>query len=287
MTDYTKLLPIHEVKKIGEHDLHLEIFKGPPIYDAETVTKKPPLLFLHGAYTGSWMWSKYILHFVQQGWTCYVMNLRSHYKSRVMDMTRITFDDYLEDVREVLAGINEPPILIGFSMGGILSQKIAETSTLAGLVVIDASISKEVHDTVPYPEKDRETVSEIIMPAPVRQEFASIDETAEDIAFQRKYLQTESAKAFATFSVLRGADGVSINGDLIHCPSLVIKAVSCEDEDQRGQLTAKQLGAAYAGLWDTTHTGLLVGQRYVEPVKLILEWLNRQHPFELTEKLTK
>ena len=258
MTDYTQFLPEHEVKKIGEHDLHLEIFAGTPPHD-EKNDQEPPLLFVHGAYTGSWMWSKYIPHFVQHGWTCYVMNLRSHYKSRVMDMTMITFDDYLEDIREVLAEFNEPPVLIGFSMGGILSQKIAETVTLAGLVVIDASLSKEVHELIPYPESNRITPG-IIMPAPVRDELTSIDETAEDIAFQRKYLQTESAKAFATFSVLCGADGVSINGDLIHCPSLVIKAVSCEDEDQRGKLTAKQLDAEYAGLWDTTHTGLLVGQ---------------------------
>ncbi|MCL6661071.1 alpha/beta hydrolase [Paenibacillus amylolyticus] len=276
MTDYTQLLPEHEVKKIGEHDLHLEIFQGTPPHDEETTTKKPPLLFVHGAYTGSWMWSKYIPHFVQHGWTCYVMNLRSHYKSRVMDMTKITFDHYLEDIREVLAEFNEPPVLIGFSMGGILSQKIAETVTLAGLVVIDASLSKEVHELIPYPESNRITPG-IIMPAPVRDELTSIDETADDIAFQRKYLQTESAKAFATFSVLCGADGVSINGDLICCPSLVIKVVSCEDEDQRGKLTAKQLDAEYAGLWDTTHTGLLVGQRYMEPVQLILGWLNRQH----------
>ncbi|WP_315372241.1 alpha/beta fold hydrolase [Paenibacillus xylanexedens] len=286
MMDYTQLLPEHEVKKIGEHDLHLEIFAGTPPLDEKTTTKKPPLLFVHGAYTGSWMWSKYIPHFVQHGWTCYVMNLRSHYKSRVMDMTMITFDDYLEDIREVLVKFNEPPVLIGFSMGGILSQKIAETVTLAGLVVIDASLSKEVHELIPYPESNRITPG-IIMPAPVRDELTSIDETAEDIAFQRKYLHTESAKAFATFSVLCGADGISINGDLIHCPSLVIKAVSCEDEDQRGKLTAKQLDAEYAGLWDTTHTGLLVGQRYMEPVDIILGWVNRHLPFELTEKLTK
>lgn len=287
MTDYTRLLPEYEVKKIGEHDLHLEIFEGTPVHDAEATTKKPPLLFVHGAYTGSWMWSKYIPHFVQHGWTCYVMNLRSHYKSRVMDMTKITFDDYLEDIREVLAGINEPPVLIGFSMGGILSQKIAEAATLAGLVVIDASLSKEVHELIPYPESNRITPG-IIIPAPVRDELTSIDETADDIAFQRKYLQMESSKAFSTFSVMFGADGgVSINGDLINYPSLVIKAVSCEDEDQRGKLTAKQLHAEYAGLWDTTHTGLLVGQRYMEAVDIILKWLHRQQSFELTENLAK
>lgn len=287
MTDYTQFLPEHEVKKIGEHDLHLEIFAGTPPHDEKTTTKKPPLLFVHGAYTGSWMWSKYIPHFAQHGWTCYVMNLRSHYKSRVMDMTKITFDDYLEDIREVLAEFNESPVLIGFSMGGILSQKIAETATLASLIVIDSSLSKEVHGLIPYPESDRITPG-IIIPAPVRDELTSIDETADDIAFQRKYLQMESSKAFSTFSVMFGADGgVSINGDLIHCPSLVIKAVSCEDEDLRGKLTAKQLDAEYAGLWDTTHTGILVGQRYMEAVDITLEWLHRQHSFELTNKLNK
>ncbi|UPK42450.1 alpha/beta hydrolase [Paenibacillus pabuli] len=274
MIDFTQLLPEHEVKTIGEHDLYLEIFNGNSGPHSVHSIKRPPLLFVHGAYTGSWMWSKYIPHFVEQGWTCYVMNLRSHYKSRVMDMTKITFDDYLEDIREVLAQCDESPVLIGFSMGGILSQKIAETLTLTGLVIIDSSLSKEVHQLIPYPETVRMT-PDIVIPPPAREEHSSIDEAAEDIAFQRKYLQMESSKAFLTFSAASGlSSGVSINGDLITCPSLVIKAVESDDEERRGQLTAEQLGAEYAGLWNTTHTGLLVGQRYKEAVEIILKWLN-------------
>ncbi|MFE6076943.1 alpha/beta hydrolase [Paenibacillus sp. NPDC057886] len=273
MIDFTQLLPEHEVKTIGKHDLYLEIFDGETAPLSVNSVKRPPLLFVHGAYTGSWMWSKYIPHFVEQGWTCYVMNLRSHYKSRVMDMTKITFDDYLEDIREVLAECDEPPVLIGFSMGGILSQKIAEAIALAGLIVIDSSLSREVLELMPYPESDRIT-PDIIIPPPAREEHSSIDETAEDIAFQRKYLQMESMKAFLTFSAAFGSSGgVSIDGELITCPSLVIKAVDSNDEEQRGQLTAQQLGAEYAGLWNTTHTGLLVGQRYMEVVEIILKWL--------------
>ncbi|KOY15781.1 alpha/beta hydrolase [Paenibacillus xylanivorans] len=273
MIDFTQLLPEHEVRTIGKHDLYLQIFKGDPDSNSETTVQKPSLLFVHGAYTGSWMWSKYIPHFVKQGWTCYVMNLRSHYKSRVMDMTKITFEDYLEDIREVLAECDEPPVLIGFSMGGILSQKVAETIALARLIIIDSSLSQEVHRLMPYPERNRIT-PDIVIPPPAREEQSSIDETVEDIAFQRKYLQMESSKAFLTFSAAFGSSGgVSINGDLITCPSLVIKAVESEDEDRRGQLTAEQLGAEYAGLWDTTHTGLLVGQRYMEVVERILHWL--------------
>jgi pimeloyl-ACP methyl ester carboxylesterase len=90
MEDYTRTLPKHIEKYIGENDLFLEIYEGEDHY--ELIERRPPLLFVHGAYTGSWMWSKYIPHFVKKGFTCYVMNMRSHYKSRVMDMTRITFN---------------------------------------------------------------------------------------------------------------------------------------------------------------------------------------------------
>ncbi|MDT0124163.1 alpha/beta fold hydrolase [Paenibacillus sp. RRE4] len=276
MTDYTQFLPEHEVQHIGKYELYVEVYKGNQALTTKTMGTSPPLLFVHGAYTGSWMWSKYLPHFVEHGWTCYAMNLRSHFRSRVMDMTQISVEDYLEDIREVLSLLDEPPILVGFSMGGILSQKIAETAELAGLIIIDTSISKEVHDALPYPETDRIEPG-IIMSAPLREENETIDETVEDIEFQRHYLQMESAKAFRTFSVLCGAKGISIDGNLITCPSLVIKAVLSEDEHQRGQFTAKQLGASYAGLWDTTHTGLLVGQRYKEAVNLILEWLNRHY----------
>ncbi|WP_040950908.1 alpha/beta fold hydrolase [Gorillibacterium massiliense] len=272
MKDYTKDLPEHEVKYIGENDLFLEIFEGEnPKKDN---SNRPPLLFVHGAYTGSWMWSKYIPHFIQDGWKCYVMNMRSHYRSRVMDMTRITFEDYLDDIKEVIAECGVPPILIGFSMGGILSQKVAEILELAGLVLVDSSVSKEVLEEVPY--KDiAPVVPELIVPAPTREEQSSQDESADDIAFQRKYLATESFLAINAFSAHFGATGISIDGRLISCPCLVINAVNSDDDDRRGRATAAHLHAEYKGLWGTTHTGLLVGQRYREAVDAILEWLEK------------
>lgn len=273
MKDYTKTLPNHIEKYIGENDLFLEIFEGED--HSQATEKRPPLLFVHGAYTGSWMWSKYIPHFVSEGWKCYVMNMRSHYKSRVLDLTKVSFDDYLEDIKEVIAECGEHPIIIGFSMGGILSQKLAETVTLAGLVLIDSSISKEVNEIVPYKGID-EVEPGIILPAPAREEYFSIDETADDIAFQKKYLTMESSKALGEFAVYFGKKGrISIDGSLITCPCLVIKAVNCDDDDERGRATAEHLNAEYTGLWNTSHTGLLVGQRYLEVVDRIMEWFKR------------
>ncbi|WP_042217187.1 alpha/beta fold hydrolase [Paenibacillus borealis] len=272
MRDYTKELPQHTEKYIGENDLYLQIFVGEKL--PEDAGLRPPLLFVHGAFTGSWMWSKYIPHFIREGWTCYVMNLRSHYRSRVLDMTEISFADYLEDIREIIAECGAPPIVIGFSMGGILSQKLAETAELAGLVLIDSSISKEVHDRVPYRDIVR-TQPGLVVPSPVREELVSIDESAEDVAFQRKYLTMESAKAFSAFSFHYGAEGIRVDSRSITCPCLVIHAVNSEEDDGRGRVNAEHFHAEYKGLWNTTHTGLLVGQRYLEAAGTVLEWLKR------------
>lgn len=272
MRDFTKELPDHTEKYIGENDLFLEIFEGEGLLKA--AKQRPPLLFIHGAYTGSWMWSKYIPHFIHEGWKCYVMNLRSHYKSRLLDMTKITFEDYLEDIKEVIAECDAPPILIGFSMGGILSQKLAETVKIAGLVLIDSVISKEAFEAVPYKELDK--ITELLLPAPAREELSSIDETADDIEFQRKYLTMESSKAFSAFAFTSESKGISIDSSSISCPTLVIKAVNCNDDDRRGMVTAEHLRAEYKGLWNTTHTGVLVGQRYMEAVDMIIDWLKRK-----------
>ncbi|MDF2587556.1 MAG: alpha/beta hydrolase [Anaerocolumna sp.] len=277
MIDYTKLLPEHIETYIGENDLFLEIYESGKL--KEQTEKRPPLLFVHGAYTGSWMWSKYIPHFVKEGWKCYAMNMRGHYRSRVVDLTRVTFEDYLDDIIESIRVVNkeckEAPILIGFSMGGILSQKIAETIKLSGLILVDTSISKEVYKIAPYKDVEDISLGNNVVPAPKRDEIFSIDESENDIAFQIKYLSMESSHAFHMIRGFETDGGVSIDNSSMTCPSLTISAINSEEDDYRGRATANHVKGEYTGLWGTTHTGLLVGQRYKEAVDRILKWLVR------------
>ncbi|MNU04305.1 hypothetical protein D3C72_2486640 [compost metagenome] len=55
----------------------------------------------------------------------------------------------------------------------------------------------------------------------------------------------------------------------------MIRAVNAEDDDRRGRVEAELLRAEYKGLWNTTHTGLLVGKRYLESAEHVLDWLKR------------
>ncbi|MGO8477608.1 hypothetical protein ACC739_37400, partial [Rhizobium ruizarguesonis] len=54
------------------------------------------------------------------------------------------------------------------------------------------------------------------------------------IEFQRKYLSMESAKAFSAFSFHFGAEGISIKGEKIACPSLVICSINDEAGNVQG-----------------------------------------------------
>lgn len=56
MRDYTKTLPCHIERYVGERDLYLEIFEVRDYPQGDG--KRPPLLFVHGTFCGSWMWSK-------------------------------------------------------------------------------------------------------------------------------------------------------------------------------------------------------------------------------------
>lgn len=266
MIDYVKQLPKHIEKYVGENDLYLEIYNSD-----ENV--KPPLLFVHGAYTGGWMWSKYLPHFIEKGFPCYVMNLRSHYKSRNMDLTTIILNDYIEDVLECINECSQSPILIGFSLGGILCQKVAETKKIRGLVTIDSAISKEVNEMVPYASLSKQ-LTECIEPAPVRNEVKTADESKNDILFQKKYNGMESTKVFNEIGCwMEGVKGISINNKAITCPVLVIKSVDREEKQRRGLAEAKHLDGEYKSFQGMSHTGLLIGIRYKEVVDRIMQWL--------------
>lgn len=274
MIDYTKTLPKHEQKYIGENDLFLEIYE--PEKQTRTDKSKPPVLFVHGAYSGSWMWSKYLPHFLNEGYKCYAMNTRGHYRSRVMDLTKITFSDYLEDIKEIIAEIGEPPILFGHSLGGTLGQKLAETVPLAGLVLCDTAICREVEQRAPFREYEN-AITDLVIPAPKR-ETINMDESLNDTEFQRKYLTMESSSAInAILFSGNAADGIPVDSNLIKCPCLVISAVNSEDDDHRGKVNAQYFHAEYAGFWNMTHTGILIGQRYKEVVDFIMEWLKKYY----------
>ncbi len=102
--------------------MRLEVLSRKPEGEA---LKKPPLLFIHGAYVGAWCWEEHFLDwFAARGYAAHAVSLRGHGRSEGHDrLDQFGLADYTEDVCHVARELPAPPVLIGHSMGALVAQK--------------------------------------------------------------------------------------------------------------------------------------------------------------------
>jgi len=118
--------------------MELEIIQHQP-----KVTVKPtPLLFVHGKWHGAWCWEEHFLpYFAGRGYACAALSLRGHAGSQGRERLRWnSIQDYVEDVEQAAAQMDAPPVLIGHSMGGFITQKYLEAHPETPAAVLLTSI---------------------------------------------------------------------------------------------------------------------------------------------------
>jgi len=83
------------------------------------------IVLVHGAWHGAWCWKKLTPHILARGHKVVAPDLPGH----GMDKTpprRVTMKAYVERVQNVIAEQDEPVVLMGHSMGGIVISQVAE-----------------------------------------------------------------------------------------------------------------------------------------------------------------
>lgn len=117
--------------------MNLAVYTAAP----KTVVHKTPLLFVHGAWHGAWCWQeKFFDYFVAQGFTVHALDLRGHGNSPGRENLRwARIPDYVADVAQVAAMLPTPPVVIGHSMGGLVTQKYLETHPAPAAVLVSSA----------------------------------------------------------------------------------------------------------------------------------------------------
>lgn len=97
-----------------------------------------PLLFVHGAYAGAWLWDRhYLPWFAAQGWSASALSLSGHGESPGLErLNSLSIADYVKDLARVIAAMPVAPVVIGHSMGGLVLQKYLEQANLPGAVLL-------------------------------------------------------------------------------------------------------------------------------------------------------
>ena len=88
---------------------------------------RPPVLLVPGAANSAWIWAEWAAVLAAAGWPAYALALRGHRGGQPAELVRLTMDDYRDDVALAAAQVAEPPVVIGWSMGGLVALMYAAT----------------------------------------------------------------------------------------------------------------------------------------------------------------
>ncbi|MTI14625.1 alpha/beta hydrolase [Sansalvadorimonas verongulae] len=101
------------------------------------MTKRPPIVFIHGMWGTPSVWHNFRDFFLQQGYEVHTPALRHHHTAQNLnDVGRLSIRDYVEDLSSFIESLPDKPLLIGHSMGGLLALLLAGKGLGRGAVLL-------------------------------------------------------------------------------------------------------------------------------------------------------
>ncbi len=111
---------------------------GLPGASGEKPAAKPPILFVHGLGHAAWAFDEHWMPaLAEQGWPCHALSLRGHGGSGRPEEHRFaSLRDYEHDVMQAIIGLDEPPVIVGHSIGALVVMRVIERYAARAAVLL-------------------------------------------------------------------------------------------------------------------------------------------------------
>lgn len=194
---------------------------------------KPPVVMIHGAFCGPWALDGFRRHFEDAGYRVHAPCLRFHDGEPPPDALATTgLRDFIADLEEEIAALKAPPILLGYSMGGLLAQMLAARRKVGGLILLAPSAPWGVPPSTLFEIAAAQAmllntgfwnkILEFNRDAALASSFNLLPREQRDAVFSR--LVPESGRA--TFEIMHwGMDmnrASEVDADAVQCPLLLL-----------------------------------------------------------------
>ncbi len=98
------------------------------------------IVMIHGMFSRPEVWGKYVPFFEDLGWHCVTPVLRHHDiepgSAPPEELATTSMLDYAADLEALIGELDEPPVLMGHSMGGLLAQMLAARGLARAVVLL-------------------------------------------------------------------------------------------------------------------------------------------------------
>jgi pimeloyl-ACP methyl ester carboxylesterase len=233
-----------------------------------TPTDRPPVILIHGAANSAGVWALWLDGLAALGWPTYALDLRGHGSSTSMDLSHTSMTDYADDVRALSRSLVPSPILIGWSMGGLVALMVAERGEASACVCLAPSAPARSVDEL-CPLRSGEFGPE---------EYGISSDDPDDQPSMPDLDREERAIALAALCresrYARDERGRGIVVGKPRCPTLLVT----------GSLDAQWPRERYTNVWafdaemmaeDASHWGLVLNRRVLETViPCVSDWLD-------------
>ncbi len=100
----------------------------------------PPLVLVHGMWSTPSVWDNYKSVFEREGFEVHVPALRYHdvepHGPEPEKIGTVRLADYADDLQTLIEGLEEKPVIVGHSMGGLLALMLAARGGVRGAVML-------------------------------------------------------------------------------------------------------------------------------------------------------
>lgn len=166
----------------------------------------PTILLVHGAWHGSWCWADIVAQLEADGFETVAVDLPGHNAPGSSARKWNTLASYVDHVHSAIDAIDGEVVLVGHSMGGLVTQRVLETRSVASAVLVASAPLKGVFGVVTRlvrhtPRQFFATLSLTMWPLVsseerVRQHFFTPDTPEAVVSHTASMMQNESYPAF-------------------------------------------------------------------------------------------
>ncbi len=254
--------------------------------------KTRTIVFIHGMYMNSLCWEHWITHFQARGYRCLapdwpgrdlpIEDLRKNHPDPLLG--QLTLSRVVEHFADTIKTLDEKPIIIGHSMGGLVVQLLLQSELAAAAVAIDSAPPMGVFTTKwSFLKSNWPHITPFVSPSsPIAMTFERFQYT-----FVNDYTLVEQRAAFERYvvpesrRVPRESLTASVDFRKPHAPLLLVAGSA--DHIIPASLN-KSNQAKYKSSTSVTdfkefagRTHFIVGQKNWEEVAdYIITWLDKQ-----------